>query len=234
MGGILFEVEADAYRELYAYLEAVTTYVGGYPNAQDIVVDIERRLGEQLAKSGGPSRVVLLAHVERAIASIQSVEEFWDGEGRGGWSASTAATHALDRRFYRDRDESVIAGVAAGIGDYFDLSPTRFRLLFLFLFLVGGGGLLAYLALWLCVPEAKTTIEKMRMHGEPITLATIAQRVRRLEVQELSIVQKAMRSVLRVLTIGVGCAPIIILVCIVIFFIVLWVVAPSSVTFTRP
>lgn len=231
LNGILFAAERDAYRELYAYLEAVEACLGGYPNARDI---IERRLSEELAQSSGPSGVVSLPEVEAAIVAIQDIEAFEDGLGGRDFHASAAATRSLERRLYRDQDQTVIAGVAAGIGDYFDLSPTRFRLLFVFLFLVGGGGLLIYIAFWICVPKAETTIEKMRMHGERITPSTIAQRVRRKEVRELSIVQRATRFVLRGLTLGIGCAPIIILLGIVIFFIVLMLVAPSGVTFSRP
>src|SRR5258706_3496561 len=61
-------------------------------------------------------------------------------------------------RFVEDRK---IAGVCGGLGDYFDLDPVFFRLFFLVSLLFGGLGALAYLILWILVPE-KTGAE-----GEP-------------------------------------------------------------------
>jgi len=61
-------------------------------------------------------------------------------------------------RFVEDRK---IAGVCAGLGDYFDLDPVFFRLFFLASLLFGGLGALAYLIVWVMVPE------KTDAPGEP-------------------------------------------------------------------
>src|SRR5258706_3789434 len=53
-------------------------------------------------------------------------------------------------RFPEDRKT---AGVCGGLGDYFDLDPVFFRLFFLVSLLFGGVGALAYLILWIMVPE---------------------------------------------------------------------------------
>jgi phage shock protein C len=54
------------------------------------------------------------------------------------------------RRPHRDR---LIAGVCAGLGDFFGISPTWFRLAFLISLLPGGvPGILAYLICWLVIP----------------------------------------------------------------------------------
>jgi len=47
----------------------------------------------------------------------------------------------------------VIAGVCGGLGNYFNLDPVLVRAIFLLLFLVGGGGLLLYIILWIAVPR---------------------------------------------------------------------------------
>ena len=51
------------------------------------------------------------------------------------------------RRLVRLVDHKVIAGVAAGLGDYFDLDPVLFRIGFVVLAFAGGAGLIAYV-LW--------------------------------------------------------------------------------------
>ncbi len=57
------------------------------------------------------------------------------------------------KKFYRSRKDRKLAGVCAGIGEYFDVDPVLIRLLWIFFTLAGGGGLLAYLIAWLVVPE---------------------------------------------------------------------------------
>jgi phage shock protein C len=52
------------------------------------------------------------------------------------------------------RQDSVVAGVCGGLGEFFGIDPLWFRLLFLFLMLPGGlPGVLPYLALWLIIPR---------------------------------------------------------------------------------
>lgn len=57
------------------------------------------------------------------------------------------------KRLERPASGRILAGVAAGLGRYFDLSPTFFRLGFVVLTLLGGSGVLLYLAALLIIPE---------------------------------------------------------------------------------
>lgn len=54
----------------------------------------------------------------------------------------------------RSRRERIIAGVAGGIAEYFDVDPLLVRLGFVVLALAGGGGVVIYLIAWLIIPEA--------------------------------------------------------------------------------
>ena len=56
------------------------------------------------------------------------------------------------KRLHRTNEDRKIAGVCAGLGDYFELDPVFFRLFFLFSILFGGVGLLAYVVLWILMP----------------------------------------------------------------------------------
>jgi phage shock protein PspC (stress-responsive transcriptional regulator) len=56
------------------------------------------------------------------------------------------------KRLYRSGEERKLAGVCAGLGEYFELDPVFFRLFFLFSILFGGLGAIAYLMLWILVP----------------------------------------------------------------------------------
>src|SRR5712691_10165634 len=57
------------------------------------------------------------------------------------------------RRLTRPKRDRWLGGVAAGLGEYFDLSPTIYRIAFVALALAGGTGVLLYLAAWLVIPE---------------------------------------------------------------------------------
>jgi len=56
------------------------------------------------------------------------------------------------KRLHRTNEDRKIAGVCAGLGEYFELDPVFFRLFFLFSILFGGVGLLAYVVLWILMP----------------------------------------------------------------------------------
>jgi len=57
------------------------------------------------------------------------------------------------KRLYRSRLDRMIGGVSAGLAKYFDIDPTIVRVLFVVSIFLGGGGILAYIILWIVVPE---------------------------------------------------------------------------------
>lgn len=108
------------------------------------------------------------------------------------------------RRFYRNPDDRVLAGVASGIAAYFNVTARNIRLLFLaplllqilfsvldifddsalaeLLFNVSFGSLfgfsvILYIILWVILPTAETSYQKMEMRGETINLERIRQYV---------------------------------------------------------
>src|SRR3954453_1403611 len=58
----------------------------------------------------------------------------------------------VPRRLTRSSSDKVLAGVAGGLGRYFDIDPIIFRIGFVVLTLAGGAGFIAYVAAWLLVP----------------------------------------------------------------------------------
>lgn len=64
------------------------------------------------------------------------------------------------KRLYRSYLDRKVAGVAAGLGEYFDIDPLLIRLLFVILTLAGGGGVLIYIILWIITPEAPVTVKE--------------------------------------------------------------------------
>lgn len=70
-------------------------------------------------------------------------------------SVSTTETAAeVQRRLIRSNRDRMFAGVAGGLGEYFELDPIWFRIGFVVLALGGGSGVLIYLIMWLVIPRA--------------------------------------------------------------------------------
>lgn len=64
------------------------------------------------------------------------------------------------KRLYRSRDDHMIAGICAGLGEYFDIDPTLIRLIFIFgAFITGSALFWAYLIMMVVVPEEVTASE---------------------------------------------------------------------------
>jgi phage shock protein PspC (stress-responsive transcriptional regulator) len=63
------------------------------------------------------------------------------------------ATPQLEDRLHRGRDRRMLAGVAVGLADYFDIDPTLVRIAFVVLTLLGGLAVPLYLAGYLMIPE---------------------------------------------------------------------------------
>lgn len=57
------------------------------------------------------------------------------------------------KRLYRSRNDRMVGGVCGGLGRYFGIDPTLVRLAFAVIALAVGSGVLAYLLLWIIVPE---------------------------------------------------------------------------------
>lgn len=70
------------------------------------------------------------------------------------------------RRITRSRNERVVAGVAGGLGAFFNIDPMFVRLAFLVLAFINGIGGVLYLVLWLIVPnedsltQGRTTVQE--------------------------------------------------------------------------
>ena len=62
----------------------------------------------------------------------------------------------MEKRLVRNVQDKKIAGVCAGLADYLDIDATLIRGLCILFTLLGGSGILAYLILWLLMPEAGT------------------------------------------------------------------------------
>ncbi|HEX9653534.1 MAG TPA: PspC domain-containing protein [bacterium] len=68
-------------------------------------------------------------------------------------SRSTRSEPEAPRRVYRSKADRMIAGVCAGVAQYFNIDPLIIRIAWALAFLAGGTGLVAYVAAWIIIPE---------------------------------------------------------------------------------
>lgn len=81
----------------------------------------------------------------------------------------------MDRKLYRSRTDSMIAGVCGGLAEYFNVDTILVRIAAVVLALTAhGAGLLAYLIFWIIVPQ-KPLGEVVVETGESQTIAVKAE-----------------------------------------------------------
>jgi phage shock protein PspC (stress-responsive transcriptional regulator) len=64
----------------------------------------------------------------------------------------------------------MIGGVCGGLGEYLNVDPILFRILFALALIIGGSGLLVYIILWIVIPERKEIPSQTNnLNEEPMT-----------------------------------------------------------------
>ncbi len=181
LGGILFHIDEDAYQKLNRYFEAIKRSLTNSSGQDEIIKDIEIRVSELLTeKQKTEKHVVSMKDVDEVITVMGQPEDYRiDDEGTSNTtSTSFATTSRKSKKLYRDRDGAIVGGVLSGLGYYFGIDKTWLRILLVALVWAAGTGVLLYIILWIAMPEAITTSEKLEMKGEPVNLENIEKKVR--------------------------------------------------------
>jgi len=176
LNGIVFYIEEDAFNELKNYLDAIKDHFSGQDDSDEIINDIEASIAEKFSsKVTEKKQVITLIDVKNLIKVMGTVDDFAKTD-----SADEAQEKPKKvRKLYRDIDNAIIAGVAAGLGTYFGIDPIIFRLIFIGLVFAGGTGIWLYLIFWLVMPAAKTSGQKLEMLGSTVTLSEIEQTIKK-------------------------------------------------------
>jgi phage shock protein C len=72
----------------------------------------------------------------------------------------------MAKKLYRSTTDKMLGGVAGGLAEYFDIDYTLIRVLFIVVVFLGGGGIIAYLILWIVVPQKPYEIPKGFQQGQ--------------------------------------------------------------------
>lgn len=213
-----FTISVAAHRELQTYLDAIKKQVGA--SHKEVIEEVEIRMAELLAERGVTADKVVLSEdiaflKEQLGTPADFKEEDSKTEGENG--AETAAP----RRLFRDTQTAMLGGVSAGIAAYFTIDAVIVRLLFVIATFAGGWGILLYIVMWLIVPEAKTSSDRLQMRGKAVTVDSLKEAVGRADVTGAA--HRASRSVVTVIEAGLKVLLILAGVCVVLAGVVLLV-----------
>ncbi|MEO0041403.1 MAG: hypothetical protein RL329_851 [Bacteroidota bacterium] len=183
LGGYPFTIDEDAYQYLSQYLGTLHHHFQTSEGCEEIISDIETRLAELFREQAGTRVIITKQDVKNAVSVMGTPEDFGIEGGEPAPKKTTSHSKSnsyikTGRRLFRDYEDRKLAGVCSGIAAFFGVEdPIWVRLGFVLFILAGGSGLFAYGLLWLIVPAAKSTADRLAMRGEPINIENIARAV---------------------------------------------------------
>jgi len=169
IGRVNFTIEDDAYIRLERYLKNFQSTLP-VEDAKEIMEDVEIRIAEIFQKEMKyPNQVIDVAAVDEVIGLLGEVEMSSNANNE----RMEEPKMKFDKKLYRNPDDKKIAGVCSGLGEYLNIDTALIRVIFVVLLIGFGTALIAYIVLWIAMPEARTVAQKLEMHGEPATAENI-------------------------------------------------------------
>lgn len=183
ISGTVFHIDDDAYEKLNYYILQINRHFSNEADGKEIVEDIESRISElfqERVKDG--KEVITIAQVEEIIQIMGMPEAFADSNEE---EVKAKIPRARGRKLYRDPDDRVLGGVCSGLGAFFNLDPIIIRLIFVLLvFLGAGSSIIIYVILWIVVPKAANTAQRLEMKGEEVNITNISKTIKE-EIQDV-------------------------------------------------
>jgi phage shock protein PspC (stress-responsive transcriptional regulator) len=175
LGRQAFNISVAAHKALRSYLDGITEQVAD----KDVAEEVELRMAELLFERGVIGEKVILVkdvdYLKKQLGNPKDFKENADDE--------SPQPEPDTKRLFRDTDNAMLAGVSAGLASYFGVDVLIIRVLFVIAAITAGWGILLYIALWLLVPEAKTSSERLQMAGKPVTVDSLKEVVERADVK---------------------------------------------------
>lgn len=171
-----FNIDEDALAMLSDYFDRIRHHLSP-DEADEVMQDIEARAAELFAERMNKFKdVVTVDDVLYIMETLDSPEQFGDEESDDSReSDEPKAERKTSRKFYRDADNRIIAGVGSGLARLIGWDATVVRLLlFLLLCVSCGAAIVIYALLWVIVPEARTVAERLEADGIEPTARNIS------------------------------------------------------------
>lgn len=180
LGGIFFHIDEMAYQKLKSYLDAIRRSLSDDPKGrEEIITDIESRIGELLAERVKDVRqVVNTEDIDEVIEVMGKPEDYLVDEEIFSDENYSNYSRKKVKKLYRDSNDRFLGGVSSGMAHYLNIDVIWIRLGWLVAAFGFGFGFIVYPLLWILLPEATTTAEKLEMEGEPVNISNIEKKIR--------------------------------------------------------
>jgi len=189
IAGRSFYIDEDAFDVLGEYLKKLNDWSQKKEGGKEILTDIESRIRELFEDRIEPATgVISINMVNDVIHTMGQPEDFSDDPAddetneeekarAGHFSADTRVPPR--RRLYRDVEDRVLGGVCSGIAAYFNIDRVVVRILFAILpFLSFGAIIPIYIILWIAIPPALTSSQRLEMQGHDVNISNIEKNIR--------------------------------------------------------
>ena len=175
IGGRVFHIDEDAYEKLNQYLEQLSEYFSKEEASDEIIQDIENRIAEWMeTKISDKKQVVTLDDIEKIIETMGKPEDISEEYEEDD---TNEETH--NKKLFRDTETRIFGGVCSGLSHYLNIEVGIVRFLFiLFTFLYFSSAII-YLILWIFIPPAISSKEKMQMKGKANHISDIQNNVKK-------------------------------------------------------
>ncbi len=178
ISGIIFHIDEDAYDKLNNYFDTLKKHFQHTQGRDEIIADIEGRIAELLQERiTDAKQVITIDDITEIISLMGEPYEFETGDEEDA-EAKPEGEGRGPRRLYRDPDRKIVGGVASGLAAYFNIDILWVRLAFAIFTIFWLSGALVYVVLWIALPEARTTAEKLQMKGEKVNISNIEKSIK--------------------------------------------------------
>ncbi len=180
LGGIFFHIDEIAYQKLKRYLDSIRRSLSDDPQGRDeIINDIELRIGELLSERVKDARQVVNENNIDEVTKIMGKPEDYLVDEEIFEDEPVYRKRTTSKKLFRDGDDKFLGGVCSGLAHYIGMESIWMRIIWLVIAFGFGVGFFIYPLLWILIPVAETTTEKLQMKGEPVNISNIEKKIRK-------------------------------------------------------
>lgn len=188
IGNMAFTVEEDGFLLIKGYLGEIQDHYQPNENGCEIVEGIEERMAELFLEKTPARSVVTISIVKEVIEILGRPSAIDQEQGDVRFTSSSSNYKRVPKKLYRNGQDKVLGGVCSGLAAYSSLDVALVRVLFVILLIgfsffglihIGGGSfmIIAYIIMWIVIPQARTVEQRCAMFGEPMDLSYINHKI---------------------------------------------------------
>lgn len=168
---IPYEIEISAKKRLEKYLKDLKIYSGDEGIFEDVEIRITEILAELGVKENGVITEKEISKIETQIGSPEVFQDLnFDSENE------EIRVPKISKKLFRDEQNGMISGVAAGLAQYLNIDTVWVRLALILAFFASFGVVVpVYILSIFIIPAAKNANDILRLRGEVITASTIRE-----------------------------------------------------------